>query len=403
MQFVIRTSTCQTICTLHHLQLMLSFIAIKHSHVQQILGFIRDEGVYSEDESIDLNTFLLQLQALIARLRYTNPLMDLEIAWDIVNKNESVCILLGGTSGCGKSTLASLLAHRIGITTVLSTDHVRSLLRSFDPKKESAILWASSYHAGESSEENSTNETVVTGYEAQSQLLFDSLDQMITGFRQRKESLVIEGVGLSVANIKRLAEKHPNCIPLIVYISNEQKHTERFAIRAKYMTVAPRSNKYIRYFDNIRLIQSHLCQQADEWMIPKVDNTNVDRSLAILHMTVLHVLARLRVQHKTFTPHPVTHKFDIVHTEFAKVHHATWSSKQMLRQIRQNSLRTRTDTSRRISSTKLTTEGQQQQQRTEQNNQGASSTNTLMSKSSSVLLACQARWKGVIRSWTNRS
>lgn len=111
---------------------MLSFIAVKHSHVQQILGnlettscdnggsllivdyigFIRDEGVYSEDEPIDLDTFLLQLQGLIARLRYTNPLMDLEIAWDIVNKNESVCILLGGTSGCGKSTLASLLAHR---------------------------------------------------------------------------------------------------------------------------------------------------------------------------------------------------------------------------------------------------------------------------------------------------
>lgn len=82
----------------------------------------------------------------------------------------------------------------------------------------------------------------------------------------------------------------------------------------------------------------------------------MDRSLAILHMTVvrypfideitimltlivmnqLHVLARLRVQHKMFTPDPVTHKFDIVHTEFAKVHHATWSSKQMLKQIRQN-------------------------------------------------------------------
>lgn len=241
------------------------------------------------------------------------------------------------------------------------------------------------------------------GYEAQSQLLFDSLDQMITGFRQRKESLVIEGVGLSVANIKRLAEKHPNCIPLVVYISNEQKHTERFAIRAKYMTVAPRSNKYIRYFDNIRLIQSHLCQQADEWMIPKVDNTNVDRSLAILHMTVLHVLARLRVQHKMFTPDPVTHKFDIVHTEFAKVHHATWSSKQMLKQIRQNSLRARTDTSRISATSKLKTEARQEQPTKQEHHQGTSTTNTIMSKPSSMLLACQARWKGVIRSWTNRS
>lgn len=58
--------------------------------------------------------------------------------------------------------------------------------------------------------------------------------------------------------------------------------------------------------------------------------------LTLAFMNQLHVLARLRVQHKIFTPHPVTHKFDIVHTEFAKVHHATWSSKQMLRQIRQN-------------------------------------------------------------------
>lgn len=58
--------------------------------------------------------------------------------------------------------------------------------------------------------------------------------------------------------------------------------------------------------------------------------------LTFAFMNQLHVLARLRVQQKIFTPHPVTHKFDIVHTEFAKVHHATWSSKQMLRQIRQN-------------------------------------------------------------------
>lgn len=39
----------------------------------------------------------------------------------------SVTILLCGTSGTGKSTLASLLASRLGITTVVSTDR-RGLL-----------------------------------------------------------------------------------------------------------------------------------------------------------------------------------------------------------------------------------------------------------------------------------
>ncbi|KAI9323295.1 hypothetical protein BX666DRAFT_1885396 [Dichotomocladium elegans] len=300
--------------------------------------YITREQVLVDQQRMSLDVFLLHLQELLGRLNYSNPIADLEIAWEIVNRDESVCILLGGTSGCGKSTLASLLAHRIGITTVISTDHIRSLLRSFDPEKKSRVLWASSYHAGEHLHDHSSSaaDAIIAGYEAQSQLLYNSLDQMVTGFRERKESLVIEGVGLSIGTIKKLAKKHANCIPLIVYISNKQKHTERFAIRAKYMTVAPRANKYIRYFDNIRLIQDHLCREADAWMIPKVDNTNVDRSLAILHMTVLHVLARMRSAHQIYTPDPTTHKFNIVFEEYEKVHRTTWSSKQMLRQIRQN-------------------------------------------------------------------
>ena len=55
-------------------------------------------------------------------------------------------ILLGGTSGCGKSTLSSLLASRFGLTTVLSTDQVRHLLRNFHTKIECPALYTSSYN-----------------------------------------------------------------------------------------------------------------------------------------------------------------------------------------------------------------------------------------------------------------
>ena len=78
--------------------------------------------------------------------------------------------------------------YRIGITTVLSTDHVRSLLRSFDPEHKSKVLWASSYHAGE----NLPDKKVIDGYKAQSQLMLDTLDKMLKGYIERKESLVIE-------------------------------------------------------------------------------------------------------------------------------------------------------------------------------------------------------------------
>lgn len=200
-------------CTLFHIQLALSFVGVKHAHIQQILGnsLCRIIGVGSwsdgyyldrivhdplldtaHDRSIELEQLLTRLKAYLATFHYTNSLTDLKVAWDIVQRQDSVCILLGGTSGCGKSTLASLLAHRIGITTVLSTDHIRSLLRSFDT--ENPLLWASSYHAGETlpQRRNEQEEDTVAGYEAQSQLILDTLDKMLTGFRNRRESLVIE-------------------------------------------------------------------------------------------------------------------------------------------------------------------------------------------------------------------
>ncbi len=51
----------------------------------------------------------------------------------------------------------------------------------------------------------------------------------------------------------------------------------RFAVRAKYMALDERSNRYIKFFQNIRLIQASLTADADKYMIPKIDNTNVDR------------------------------------------------------------------------------------------------------------------------------
>jgi len=48
-----------------------------------------------------------------------------------------------------------MFINRLGITTVLSTDNVRHLLRNFISKEEKPVLWTSSYHAGEALENSS--------------------------------------------------------------------------------------------------------------------------------------------------------------------------------------------------------------------------------------------------------
>ena len=60
----------------------------------------------------------------------------------------NVIVLLAGTSGTGKSTLASLLGTRLGISTVLSTDSVRHVMRNFLKEENNPTLFCSTYEAG---------------------------------------------------------------------------------------------------------------------------------------------------------------------------------------------------------------------------------------------------------------
>jgi 2-phosphoglycerate kinase len=57
--------------------------------------------------------------------------IDFSEASKIISGENALVILLGGTSGTGKSTLASLLASKLGIATVLSTDSIRHIMRNF--------------------------------------------------------------------------------------------------------------------------------------------------------------------------------------------------------------------------------------------------------------------------------
>ncbi|XP_021660950.2 P-loop NTPase domain-containing protein LPA1 homolog 1 isoform X2 [Hevea brasiliensis] len=253
---------------------------------------------------------------------------------------------------------------RLGVTTVISTDSIRHMMRSFVDEKQNPLLWASTYHAGEfldpkavaeakakkkakklagiinsySNDEVSDGSSLVKsdsqavdmssgvteyispkqmaveGFKAQSEMVIDSLDRLITAWEERKESVVVEGVHLSLNFVMGLMKKHPSIIPFMIYITNEDKHLERFAVRAKYMTLDPAKNKYVKYIRNIRTIQDYLCKRADKHLVPKINNTNVDKSVAAIHATVFSCLRRREAGEPLYDP--ATNTVTVVDEEY---------------------------------------------------------------------------------------
>jgi 2-phosphoglycerate kinase len=103
----------------------------------------------------------------------------------------------------------------------------------------------------------------------------------------RKDSVIVEGVHLTVDTIKIIMKKYKYTFPFLIYIEKEEKHKERFAIRSKQMTLDARYNKYIQHFEYIRTIQSYLKKKADQFLLPKIENTNIDKSIGMIQETIL--------------------------------------------------------------------------------------------------------------------
>eukprot|EP00884_Botryococcus_braunii_P005032 jgi/Botrbrau1/1452/Bobra.178_3s0010.1 len=64
----------------------------------------------------------------------------------------------------------------------------------------------------------------------------------------------------------------------------------------------PKHNRYVAHMRNIRVIQEYLVRKAEKHAIPTVNNTNVDRSVATIHATVLCLPEAPRAGEKLLKP-----------------------------------------------------------------------------------------------------
>lgn len=272
------------------------FVGVKASHHQSILDYFN--GLKHSSTRMCKKEFICTVSQLLENLGYLKQSEKkyLETSIQIQLKQKSVCILLGGTSGCGKSTLASLLAARLGTHNIISTDNIRHIMRSFLRPEDNPFIFTSSYQSGNlvpDDPNKNFDDKVVEGYQRQSQSIIPHLFRLITYFKDLKESVIIEGVHLMPSTIVELSRMFHHIIPFTIFVRSQTKHKERFAIRAKYMTLDANVNTYIKHFENIRIIQSFLVKSSIENNVGLLENSNMDKSLALLHAVIIHSLSEM--------------------------------------------------------------------------------------------------------------
>ena len=179
---------------------------------------------------------------------------------------------------------------------------------------------------------------VIRGYEAQAALVQPAVERIVAAAAARGESVVVEGAHVGIPFAVALCSGsnpspnpstpdgsprlHPCACPFLVHISNEQKHAERFAVRAKAMVAindaagsgrgggkrggksagatsrgsrgrGGSTNSYVAALPRIRAIQARLRSLALSFAVPCVDNTSVDRSVEAVARAVLGCARRV--------------------------------------------------------------------------------------------------------------
>ena len=310
------------------------------------------------------------------------------ICHSIVSRQQHVLILLAGASGTGKSTLASLLADRMQLSCVIGTDSVRHILRQRVTADACRVLHVSTYQAHQciaddadvslltapyaqppvgqqpppfaavssslpssaassSSLSSSTSsassslsqaQKVKLGHHQQSLHVCAHLHSLIGSLIASRTSAIVEGAHLLPSFlsylIATLSSTRTLVLPFLIYISNETKHRERFALRSHPAAINP----YILHFPAIRTIQKQLIASADgmdaQHWLPTIDNTNMDRSVAAVHEIVSKVMVREGRQAADGSMQWSGEGRADVLREVDEMRAGAWSSKAMQRVIR---------------------------------------------------------------------
>jgi len=191
-------------------------------------------------------------------------------------------VMVGGTTGVGKSTIATEIAHRLGITRIVSTDSIREVMRGIFSRDLLPAVYESSFDAWRGLRvpvPHGAN-PVIVGFREQTAAVATGIDRIIQRAIHEGISMVIEGVHV-VPGYINLSDTGDACVvPLIIAVDQEETHRSHFYIREVQTEGTRPFERYRANFDNIRLLGHYIEDLADEHDIPIVHSHQLDRTVS---------------------------------------------------------------------------------------------------------------------------
>jgi 2-phosphoglycerate kinase len=221
------------------------------------------------------------------------------LVWrDFIKSGKPLIFLIGGTAGCGKSTTATMLASRLDIVRTQSTDMLREVMRIMMPEQLIPVLHTSSFTAwtalpGQPDADQEVPDTLlINGYRSQADLLAVAIEAVIQRALREQVSLILEGVHIHPAFMEKLKKNNEAIvIPIMLGILKRKQLQRRIHGRG---TDAPqrRGDRYLKHFDEIWRLQSHLLSEADLANIPIVANSHRDKVFREIMRITIATLAK---------------------------------------------------------------------------------------------------------------
>ncbi len=193
----------------------------------------------------------------------------------IMGLEKPLIILLGGSTGSGKSTVSVEMAQRLDITSMLTTDIVREIMRSLFSNDILPMIHTSSYLAFEKfwvPVQESKNQKIIA-FREQALRVNSGVKSIIRRSIVEKTSLIINGVHILPELIDEADFPGANIIKAFIYVEDEKEHKNRFYMRGR-STEDRAADKYLKNLDAIRMIQKYIIDGAKKRNYPCFDNMN---------------------------------------------------------------------------------------------------------------------------------